>query len=224
MSYRFNFPPAKFVPPEGMTRSGQADHIVEEAAELFAEATSDAANPPEKYIEEVLDCIHACETSLREFDPEVVSRVADAVVEKNEDRGYYGDDTATLYYMSITDMLPPVDVALCYSEEEVATHLMKFGLTPGEVPMCGRTVGEAITCRNDAGRFVACVRMSERPNDREAMMGVIVHETTHVATRYLESLGCETVDDEIRAYVSQSIGQALLEEYLLHMERSENKE
>ena len=224
MSYHFNFPRAKFVPPEGLTRAGQADHIVEEAAELFAEATSDAANPPEKYIEEVLDCIHACETSLREFDPEVVSRVADAVVAKNEDRGYYGDDTETLGYMSITDMLPPVDVALCYSEEEVATHLMKFGLTPGEVPICGRTVGEAITCRSEEGRFVACVRMSERPNDREAMMGVIVHETTHVATRYLESLGCETVDDEIRAYVSQSIGQALLEEYLLHMERSENEE
>lgn len=224
MSYCFNFPMAKFVPPEGLTRSGQADQIVEEAAELFAEATSDKDNPPEKYIEEVLYCIHACETALHEFDPEVVSRVADAVIEKNEERGYYGDDTATLGYMSITDMLPPVDVALCYSEEEVATHLMKFGLTPGEVPMCGRTVGEAITCRSETGRFVACVRLSERPNDREAMMGVIVHETTHVATRYLESLGCETVDDEIRAYVSQSIGQALLEEYLLHMEHSENKE
>lgn len=224
MRYCFNFPPAKFVPPEGLTRSGQADKIVEEAAEVYAESTGDAGNPPEKYIEEVLDCIHACETALREFDPEIVSKAVDAVIEKNKERGYYGDDTATLSYMSITDMLPPVDIALCYSEEEVAAHLMKFGLTPGEVPVCGRTVGEAITCRSNEGRFVACVRLSERPDDREAMMGVIVHETTHVATRYLEAIGCETVDDEIRAYVSQAVGQALLEEYLLHMEQSDNKE
>jgi hypothetical protein len=55
------------------------------------------------------------------------------------------------------------------------------------------------------------------------MMGVLVHETTHVATRYLESIGCEVIDDEIRAYVSQSIGQALLGDYLLHMEQSEKE-
>ena len=223
MSYCFNFPSAKFVPPEGLTRAGQADHIVEEAAEIYAEATREDQASPERYIEELLDCIHACETALREFDPEDIGKGVAAVIEKNKDRGYYGDDTGTLSYMEIDNMLPPVDVALCYSEEEVASHLMKFGLTPGEVPICGRTVGEAITCRSDTGRFVACVRLSERPDDREAMMGVLVHETTHVATRYLESLGVEEVDDEIRAYVSQSIGQALLEEYLLHMERSKEE-
>lgn len=219
-AYWFNFPPAKFVPPEGLTRSGQADHIVEEAAELYAESTSDKEVPPERYIEELLDCIHACETALREFDAASIDKAMRAVVEKNQKRGYYGDDTATMTYLAITDILPPLDVALCYSEEEVAQHLMKFGLTPGEVPVCGRTVGEAITCRSDSGRFVAAVRLSERPDDREAMMGVLVHETTHVATRYLESLGVEEVDDEIRAYVSQSIGQALLEDYLLHAEHS----
>ncbi len=222
-AYLFNFPPSKFVPPEGLTRAGQADHIVEEAAEIYAEATREDQPSQERYIEELLDCIHACETALREFDPEDIDKGVAAVIEKNKARGYYGDDTAAMSYMVIDNMLPPVDVALCYSEEEVASHLMKFGLTPGEVPICGRTVGEAITCKSDTGRFVACVRLSERPDDREAMMGVLVHETTHVATRYLESIGVEEVDDEIRAYVSQSIGQALLEDYLLHMERSKEE-
>lgn len=222
-AYLFNFPPSKFVPPEGLTRAGQADHIVEEAAEIYAEATREDQPSQERYIEELLDCIHACETALREFDPEDIDKGVAAVIEKNKARGYYGDDTAAMSYMVIDNMLPPVDVALCYSEEEVASHLMKFGLTPGEVPICGRTVGEAITCKSDTGRFVACVCLSERPDDREAMMGVLVHETTHVATRYLESIGVEEVDDEIRAYVSQSIGQALLEDYLRHMERSKEE-
>jgi hypothetical protein len=219
--YLFNFPPVKFIPPEGLTRAGQADHIVEEAAELYAEATSDEDVPPTRYIEELLDCIHACETALREFDREDIDRAAMAVIEKNKACGYYGDNTMS--YMVIDNMLPPIDIALCYSEEEVAQHLMKFGLTPGEVPLCGRTVSEAITCSNSEDRFVACVRLSECQNDCEAMMGVLVHETTHVATRYLESIGCEVIDDEIRAYVSQSIGQALLGDYLLHMEQSEKE-
>lgn len=89
--YSYSFPPAKLIPPEGLTRAGQADQIVEEAAEVYAEAALDERGLPERYIEELLDCIHACETALREFDPEAVGGVADAVVEKNAARGYYGD-------------------------------------------------------------------------------------------------------------------------------------
>lgn len=41
---------------------------------------------------ELMDVIHSTETALRkEFSPEEVAQLRDAVIEKNRKRGYYGD-------------------------------------------------------------------------------------------------------------------------------------
>lgn len=85
--YRFNFPATRFVVGENeLTRRGQADQITQEAAEVFsaAESGDDVA-----YIAEVLDCIHACETALREFDVMKINKLRVEVLRKNAGRGYY---------------------------------------------------------------------------------------------------------------------------------------
>lgn len=210
--YVYNFPRTRFVPSDRETRLKQVLKIEEEVEEL---STALHHGSEDDYLEELLDCAHAVETALMEFDDEEVAKAATKVVKKNEERGYYLDEAKT--YMTVGELLPPIECALCYSEEEAAEQLMRFGLSAGEVPLGRRTAGEAVTASLD-GRFVAVVRVDDSNGDRESRLGVVTHEAVHVATRYLESLGCESVDDEIRAYITQSVGQALLETLLEHME------
>lgn len=86
----FNFPLSRFAPSnaEGYTRRGQADQITQEAAEAFSAAES---GDERTYVVELLDCIHACETALSEFDDALISDAWQEVVYKNAERGYYDD-------------------------------------------------------------------------------------------------------------------------------------
>lgn len=87
--FEYNFPRTKFVPGTGeLTRRGQADQITQEAAEVFSASEKD---DEQEYIIELLDCIQACETALREFDDDVVGHCRLRVMGKNQQRGYYED-------------------------------------------------------------------------------------------------------------------------------------
>lgn len=87
--FEFNFPRTRFVPGEGdTTRRGQADQITQEAAEAFSAAEKDSE---QAYIIELLDCIQACETALREFDEDTIRTAQLKVIGKNQVRGYYED-------------------------------------------------------------------------------------------------------------------------------------
>lgn len=95
--YVFNFPLSRFVCancPE-YTRRGQADQITQEAAEAFSAAERDDER---EYLVELLDCIHACETALSEFDAVEISEAWLEVVNKNAKRGYY-DEHAMAAFM-----------------------------------------------------------------------------------------------------------------------------
>lgn len=122
--------------------------------------------------------------------------------------------------IEVFSILPPIHLGLCFSEEEVVQFLMEEGLSAGEIPMCGRSDGEAVTCKNDGHPFVGAVRVNEHNDDREGMMGLLVHESTHIATNYFQSIGVEVLDDEIRAYTQQAIAQSLIEEYLQRIEKT----
>lgn len=87
--FAFNFPRSRFASSAGYTRRGQADQITQEAAEVFSAAER---GDGDAYVEELLDCIHACETALSEFDGETIAAARDAVVRKNAARGYYSGD------------------------------------------------------------------------------------------------------------------------------------
>lgn len=67
--------------------AAQARKISEEVAEL-ADAIR-LGEGDERVLEECLDTYHACETLMRAWDPKEVSAARDAVVAKNEARGYY---------------------------------------------------------------------------------------------------------------------------------------
>lgn len=85
--FEYNFPRTRFVPGVGeLTRRGQADQITQEAAEAFSAAEKDNE---QGYLIELLDCIQACETALREFDDEAVNTARLKVIGKNQVRGYY---------------------------------------------------------------------------------------------------------------------------------------
>ena len=85
--YIRNFPDTKFkIDGIEMTRRGQADQIVQEAAEIFSAAEKESDF---EYVVEILDCIHACETALSEFDPDLVDQGREYVIDKNKRRGYY---------------------------------------------------------------------------------------------------------------------------------------
>lgn len=95
MEYRYNFPETRFVPGKSdTTRRGQADQIVQEAAEAFSEAERGGSRFD--YIAELLDCVHACETALREFDDDDINRVMHETVMKNVARDYYATKTTTV--------------------------------------------------------------------------------------------------------------------------------
>lgn len=213
--YAYNFPATRFVPSDQVTRLKQLHKVEEELEEATVALHQEDF---EEYIEELLDCAHAIETALMEFDDERVAKAVDKVVKKNEAKGHYPREPKA--YLTVGELLPPIECALCYSEEDAADQLMRFGLSAGEVPAGSRTAGEAVTAYLD-GKFVAVVRVDDSDGNRESQLGVVAHETVHVVTRYLESLGCESVDDEIRAYITQSVGQALLETFLKHMERKD---
>lgn len=90
IEYIWNFPETRFeVGKNELTRRGQADQIVQEAAEIFSAAEN---NTEEQYIEELLDCVHACETALREFETSKINKVVDKVINKNCARSYYRND------------------------------------------------------------------------------------------------------------------------------------
>lgn len=86
----FNFPLSRFAPvnDDEYTRRGQADQITQEAAEAFSAAEADDEG---RYIVELLDCIHACETALAEFDDSAISKAWWEVLNKNAERGYYDE-------------------------------------------------------------------------------------------------------------------------------------
>ena len=87
--FEYNFPRTRFVPGSGdLTRRGQADQITQEAAEAFSASEKD---DEQGYIIELLDCIQACETALREFDQDAVELARRMVMGKNQVRGYYED-------------------------------------------------------------------------------------------------------------------------------------
>lgn len=92
----FNFPLSKFASandPE-YTRRGQADQITQEAAEAFSAAER---GDTEAYLMELLDCVHACETALSEFDDVAIIEAWWKVVHKNAERGYYEEHTMSAF-------------------------------------------------------------------------------------------------------------------------------
>lgn len=85
----FNFPRTKFV--DENTYIDQALHIHSEGIEVRAAA---AASDMQHLDEEVIDCMHSCETYLRmrlERDKVDIRSLMFKVSEKNEKRGYYAD-------------------------------------------------------------------------------------------------------------------------------------
>lgn len=110
MTWRYNFPAHKDVPKDDIQMARQTSKIVEEADETCAEGRvlenlSVQSNGSLAYecvltpvktamMRECLDTIHACETLLRAFPPEMVAAERDQIVEKNRKRGYYRDEVA----------------------------------------------------------------------------------------------------------------------------------
>lgn len=92
----FNFPASKFASFNNAeyTRREQADQITQEAAEAFSAAER---GDEQAYIIELLDCIHACETALAEFDDVSIAMAWQEVVNKNAERGYYADEAMSAF-------------------------------------------------------------------------------------------------------------------------------
>ena len=107
-TFTFNFPLSKFSPVNngGYTRRGQADQITQEAAEAFSAAER---GDERGYLVELLDCIHACETALAEFDDAAISEAWREVVDKNAERGYYDDGALATFVHDELVRDDPVD-------------------------------------------------------------------------------------------------------------------
>lgn len=85
----YHFPRASFVDANGIY--GQVSHINTEAVEAAAEL----GNPDINFVaEEVMDCLHSCETALRILEEKYgvdVRALMFKVAAKNEARGYYDE-------------------------------------------------------------------------------------------------------------------------------------
>ena len=117
----FNFPLSRFAPDNSSdySRRGQADQITQEAAEAFSAAEK---GDERKYLVELLDCIHACETALSEFDDAAIGDAWQEVVYKNAERGYYGEK----------DLAAFVGDELCRADADPVNHPAHY--TQGRIP------------------------------------------------------------------------------------------
>lgn len=91
MKYTFQFPETRFVPDTKSRRMAQGFKILEEAEETAVELyNSDLAT---REAEECLDVIVACETLLRSYPEKVLHDAYQTVVSKNQNRGYWVDQS-----------------------------------------------------------------------------------------------------------------------------------
>lgn len=124
--------------------------------------------------------------------------------------------------LTISNPLPPFKVAMCSTPDEVTRFFLDEAFAICDVPKCSDAAGQTFTC-NHHGQFFCVMRIDTKGGaHQDEILGLIVHESTHVATDYFDYLGVGYVDDEVRAYVQQSIAQTLIEQYLKHT--TENKE
>jgi NTP pyrophosphatase (non-canonical NTP hydrolase) len=82
-----NFPRIKFVDDNGI--AGQIKHIISEAKEAEESSLTPDINHT---AEEVMDCLHSCESALRILQEKYginISEVRRGVERKNQERGYY---------------------------------------------------------------------------------------------------------------------------------------
>lgn len=85
-TWEWQFPACKkWIPNDNQTRREQALKIVEEAEEVMKARLNYNAF----YAMELMDTIHACETALREFPESMLISIKEAVICKNDQRGYY---------------------------------------------------------------------------------------------------------------------------------------
>lgn len=87
--WRYNFP-AHYNVPAPDDRNAlrvQINKVREEAIEALEAVLN--GEPDARIDEELLDCIHACETALRRRKATTVAAEAAGVVNKNVARGYY---------------------------------------------------------------------------------------------------------------------------------------
>lgn len=211
MGYEYIFPRTKFVPTDKRSRINQAAKVRSESGEV-CEALG---KTDEEYIEELLDCIHACETALREFDQGDVNRGVNHVILKNTERGYYEQEIEYVQFMTISSALPPIQISLAYSEEEYRSQIDMFdeNIAIGEIP---DSHGLATTFKDKDGIFTGAILLRKGDGCREQNIGTLVHEVSHVVDEYFESINEESPGCEIKAYVIQSIAQAVIEEFLIH--------
>lgn len=211
MGYEYNFPRTKFVPVDKPSRFKQGAKIRSESGEV-CEALG---KTDDEYIEELLDCIHACETALRQFDQSDVNRGVNRVILKNTERGYYEQEIEYAQFMTITSILPPIQVSLAYSEEEYRSQIETFdeNIVIGELP---GTYGVATSFKDKNDIFTGAILLRKGDSCREQNIGTLVHEVSHVVDEYFKSIDEDSPGCEIKAYVTQAIAQAVIEEFLVH--------
>lgn len=90
--WQWQFPPChQWIPSSGRMRREQVRAIMVEVVEVSHARDQFSDDGMLPYVMELMDVIHACETALREFDPQTLDRIKALVISKNDDRGYYDD-------------------------------------------------------------------------------------------------------------------------------------
>lgn len=154
--YKYNFPETRFVVGKNdLTRRGQADHITQEAAEVFSAAESGDAKA---YLAEVLDCIHACETALREFAADEIDKQREWVIRKNSMRGYYlgvreSDpvDHPSHYPEGSVELIERIIDGLPSKAAALLFNVLKYAIRAGKKDDADQDIGKA---NNYAHRLV----------------------------------------------------------------------
>lgn len=98
-AWSWNFPEYKDTPQTNLEEIEQLEYVAGELTEAVSAWDSwyQAQKGSMKNelrlhcVVEVMDIIHACETFLRVCDQETLDLCQQLVVEKNKERGYYGD-------------------------------------------------------------------------------------------------------------------------------------
>uniref|UniRef100_A0A6M3LR09 Uncharacterized protein n=1 Tax=viral metagenome TaxID=1070528 RepID=A0A6M3LR09_9ZZZZ len=110
----------------------------------------------------------------------------------------------------------PFCIGLCLSERAFKAELKKLKVPRETWPEWVSPVHDAhvVTVSQESTRTKLCFVCVDGVSDGEAMLGILVHEATHVWQAICEDMGEDEPSSEFEAYALQKISQGLISAWL----------
>lgn len=111
------------------------------------------------------------------------------------------------YHKSVFDVLT---YCLVVSKKDAKKVIKKYKLDAGDLPA---DIGSDAYAYHDPNTSIVVVRLIAEDLSLVEVMGLIVHEATHVKQYIMEQISEHNPSDEFEAYIMQEITKNLIQDY-----------